>query len=354
MIPLGLETAQTTKIRTGGKLKKEAPSNKQIGTKTQVYDLRNETWDVFTKGAPVAFFDLCQQTFREKTRQNASYLKIKKMKLLVTTDFSSNSKGAIRFALNLAKQSKNIEVVFYHAIHFLKPRNWSDDFFNRYKDEETERLSVELKKFIHTATGKNKAKFAQVKFVVDHCISTEKDIIKYAEKNKIDFICIATQGAGMLRKVMGTHTSYIVNNSNVPVLVIPSHYRAKPIKNATYLSDFENLKGEIGQISKLSSEISLHVEVLHYASIILDEKKFEKNKELFKTKEFENIILNVKKTNLERTLVERISKYIQKSKPELLVMFTKRKKSFFESLFLPSKSAELTYSTKVPVLIFSK
>ena len=276
------------------------------------------------------------------------------MKLLVTTDFSANSKGAIRFTLSLAKQSKNIEVVFYHAIHFLKPSRWSNDLFDRYKDEEIERLSEELKKFTHTAIGKDKAKFADVKYVVDHCISTEKDVIRYAEKNKIDYICIATQGAGMLRKVMGTHTSYIVNNSNVPVLVIPSHYRAKPIKNATYLSDFENLKGEIGQISKLSSEISLHVEVLHYASIILDEKKFEKNKELFKTKEFENIILNVKKTNLERTLVERISKYIQKSKPELLVMFTKRKKSFFESLFLPSKSAELTYSTKIPILIFSK
>jgi hypothetical protein len=51
---------------------------------------------------------------------------------------------------------------------------------------------------------------------------------------------------------------------------------------------------------------------------------------------------------------ELITEYIQKSKPELLVMFTNREKGFFESLFLPSKSAELTYSTKIPVLIFSK
>jgi nucleotide-binding universal stress UspA family protein len=276
------------------------------------------------------------------------------MKLLVTTDFSVNSKGAIRFALNLAKQSKNIEVVFYHAIHFLQPTKWSIEFFKRYKGEEIGRLSVELEKFVHSVIGKDKAKFADVKYVVDHCISTEKDIIKYAEKNKLDYICIATQGAGMLRKVMGTHTSYIVNNSKVPVLVIPSYYRSKPIKNATYLSDFENLKVELVQISKLSTEISLHLDVLHYASIMLNKKKFEKNKELFKTKEFEHINLKVEKNNLERSLVERISKYIQKSKPELLVMFTKRKKSFFEGLFLPSKSAEFTYSTKIPILIFSK
>jgi len=137
-----------------------------------------------------------------------------------------------------------------------------------------------------------------VKFVVDNCISTEKDIITYAEKNKIDFICIATQGAGMLRKIMGTHTSYIVNNSKVPVMVIPSHYRAGSLKKATYLSDFENLKNEVIKISKLSIPIALHVEVLHYSSIVLDKKKFKKNKELFNTKEFENIKLNIQKTTL--------------------------------------------------------
>jgi nucleotide-binding universal stress UspA family protein len=276
------------------------------------------------------------------------------MKLLVTTDFSANSKGAIRFAHTLAKQSKNVEVVFYHAIHSMKPTLWSEMFFKVYVDEEIRRLSTDLKKFIHSVIGKDKAKFADVKFVVDNCISTEKNIIKYAEKNKIDFICIATQGAGMLRKVMGTHTSFIVNNSKVPVLVIPSHYRAKLIQNATYLSDFENLKGELSKISKLSTEASLHLEVLHYSSIVIDKRKFEKNKELFNTKEYENIQLNIQKNNLELSLVDRVAKYVQKSKPELLVMFTKREKSFFESIFLPSKSAELTYSTKVPVLIFSK
>jgi len=276
------------------------------------------------------------------------------MKLLVTTDFSANSKGAIRFAQTLSRQTENIEVIFYHAIHIMKPTVWSDVFFKAYKGEEIERLTAESKKFIHATIGKDKGKFANVKFVVDNCISTEKDIITYAEKNKIDFICIATQGAGMLRKIMGTHTSYIVNNSNVPVMVIPSHYRAKTLKKATYLSDFENLKNEVLKISKLSIPIALHVEVLHYLTIVKDVKKFEKNKELFNTKEFDNIKLNIQKNNLELSLVERITKYVEKSKPELLIMFTNREKGFFESIFLPSKSAELTYTTKVPVLIFSK
>jgi len=34
------------------------------------------------------------------------------MKLLVTTDFAENSKGAIRFAQTLARQTENVEVIF--------------------------------------------------------------------------------------------------------------------------------------------------------------------------------------------------------------------------------------------------
>ena len=151
---------------------------------------------------------------------------------------------------------------------------------------------------------------------------------------------------------MGTHTSYIVNNSEVPVLVIPSHYKAKPIKKATYLSDFENLKTETLLLDKFKDTLSMQIEVLHYASILNEPKKLKKNISYLKDELQWKV--NVQKENLEQPLLENIQGYIKKSKPQLLIMFTKRKKGFFESLFVPSKSAELTYSTKVPVLIFSK
>ncbi len=285
---------------------------------------------------------------------NLNILKKLNMELLVTTDFSAKSKGAIRFAQTLTKQSKEIEVIFYHSVSFIKPTIWSDFHFDIYKQAEIERLTDELKKFVYLTIGQDKDKFANIKFVIDSAISTEKDIIKYAEKNKVDFICIATQGAGVLRKVMGTHTAYILNHSKIPVLVIPSHYRIKPLKKATYLSDFENLRKEIEKVSKFSGTVKCDLDVLHYASIISDKNKFEQNKELFNTEKYKSFKLKIVKNNLELPLVERISKYVSKSKPELLIMFTKREKSFFESIFLPSKSTELTYTTKVPVLIFSK
>lgn len=276
------------------------------------------------------------------------------MKLLVTTDFSANSKGAIRFAQTLAKQSNKIEAIVYHAVHFMKPTKWSDASFKKYKQEEIGRLTSELKKFVYSTIGQEKENFTNIKFIIDSAISTEKAIIKYAEKNRIDFICMATQGAGVLRKIMGTHTSYIVNNSKIPVLVIPSHYRSKALKHVTYLSDFENLKTEMDKASNFSSTVKCSLGVLHYSSMVLDRNKFERNRDLFNKERYKEIKLNIVKNNLELSLVERIFKFVSKSKPDLLLMFTKREKNFFETIFLPSKSVELTYTTKVPVLIYPK
>ncbi|MCK6640468.1 MAG: universal stress protein [Bacteroidia bacterium] len=276
------------------------------------------------------------------------------MKILVTTDFSANSKGAVRFAQTLAKKYKGVRLVFYHAVEFMKPSVWSDAHYSRYKKEETQRLEQELRKFVRSVAGQNTAGLKGAEYVADACGSVGRDMLKYARDHKVNYICIATRGAGILRKVLGTHTSYVVEKSEIPVFVIPSKYRAKALKRATYLSDLENLKNELGEVSSVAKKLSMKIEVLHYVSVLPHEDQMKKSMEIIRKSSNKGIQLNVRKSNLEQSLVERVSEYVTKSKPGMLIMFTKRERSFFERIFLPSKSAELTYSTKVPVLIYSK
>jgi nucleotide-binding universal stress UspA family protein len=54
-------------------------------------------------------------------------------KILVTTDQSSNSKAAIRFAIQLAKQRK-AELIILHIYHNIKPFSWSERIFEEYED----------------------------------------------------------------------------------------------------------------------------------------------------------------------------------------------------------------------------
>lgn len=276
------------------------------------------------------------------------------MKILVTTDFSLNSKAAIQFAANFSNQIKGAELIFYSGVEMMQPASWNLSFYKKYVTEEKHRLSKELEKFVASTVGVNKNMVQKSKFVIDFTQGTEKAIIDYAAKSKCQFICIATNGAGVLRKLMGTHTSYLVTHSPIPVMAIPSKYKTKAIKKITYVSDFENLVTELSKVTKLNSLLKGQTEALHYARMGVNHPDTLKKIKIFSKANYIGIKPNVLETNLEYSLVDRLTKYIGKQHPDLIILFTRQKKGFFEQLFLPSKAAELTFSTKIPTLIYPK
>ena len=72
--------------------------------------------------------------------------------LLVTTDFSSNSKSAIKFAMQVASQT-GAEIVFYHTIELLKPTSWSKEKNSKFEAAKKNEFTGKLEKFV-LATGK--------------------------------------------------------------------------------------------------------------------------------------------------------------------------------------------------------
>lgn len=276
------------------------------------------------------------------------------MKLLVTTDFSANSKSAIKFASLLANKTSGSEIIFYHAIQVMKPTLWSDIHFKKYLDGEIKRLTIEMQTFVSKTTAKSLDKKVKIKFLVENSLSTEKAIIEAATKHKASFICISTKGAGLLRKLMGTHTEYLVNNSPIPVCAVPSDAKIKDVSKLTYLSDLENIKKEMTKVVKLNEALRASVEILHFSMVSLEKFELDKAAKILSSDLFAGARLTVEENNINLSLVEKVNRYVKDNKTHLIVLFTKRNKSFFESLFLPSKSAELTFTTKVPVIVYPK
>lgn len=276
------------------------------------------------------------------------------MKILVPTDFSDNSKAALYFAASLAKQIPNTAVVFYSAVALMQPDTWNLSFYQEYEKEEKKRLTQSLEKWVKSTLGSQLKNMSSCKYQIDFVTGTEQAIIQASLKNKCQFICIATNGAGVLRKLMGTHTAYLVNHSSIPVLAIPSKYKASPLQSILYVSDFENLNNELKKLSSITSALKANIKVLHYARMGVNHPETKKKAALLAQEKYQHITPVILPTHLESSLIERLTKFIKKEKPGLVVLFTKQKKGFFERLFLPSKSAELTYSTKVPTLIFPK
>lgn len=144
-------------------------------------------------------------------------------KIFVTTDFSANSKAAIRFALQFAKENQS-EIVFYNIFEGVADNNW--DPKKKLTSHKEERLA-KLNKFIETIYKENSIKPGSFKCIVDIGIDTKNLILSSAKKNKANYICISSRGSGILKKLLGSTTSSLIEFSTIPVIVVPKNYKIK-------------------------------------------------------------------------------------------------------------------------------
>lgn len=274
-------------------------------------------------------------------------------KILIPTDFSINSKTGIRFGIQLASQNKS-SLIFYHYVHFLKPSSWSNEKYDSYASMEVESARTKLFKLIkdvYSEIGITKAKF---EYIVEQGVEFKESIIKYAIKANANFICMSTRGAGRFKKIMGTNASGILTNSPIPVFIIPKTYRRKPINTIMYSSDMDNLSPELKLVKDFARVLKAKILVYHY-DYFLDENKMNKKlAKLLKRFTKPGIEFIIKKSNLEHPLAQNLMKDARKSKASLSILFTDQKRDWFDKLFLSSKSADISFESKTPLLVFHK
>ena len=271
--------------------------------------------------------------------------------ILVPTDFSVNSKGGIRFALQLASQSKMF-LVFYHCIPYMKPTRWSDATYDAYVKEEKENARKELVKLIKSVSPSVKRSVAE--FVVQQGTDVREAIVGYAQEIKASAICMSTRGAGRLSKIIGTHTSGIINTSPIPVFVIPKNYRKTPLKHILYASDLNQIKQELKQVRDFAKRFNAKISVYHYdylADVDAAKKKLE---QVAKRYERPDIKFKFQKFNVDQSLGQHLVKDVRRSKAALAILFTNQKRGWFDKLFLSSKSVDAALDSKVPLLVLPK
>jgi nucleotide-binding universal stress UspA family protein len=145
-------------------------------------------------------------------------------KILVAVDGSKPSVDASVQAIDISKRF-NAEMT---AIYVVSP----DIRYNYLEDTITPRLPRALKDvmMIATQTGekhldkvKQKAREKDVRVKTDVIIgisSVVKEIVEYAEKNKIDMIVVGSRGlSGIKKMLLGSVANGVVTYAHCPVLV---------------------------------------------------------------------------------------------------------------------------------------
>ncbi len=274
-------------------------------------------------------------------------------KILVATDLSSNSKAGLRFAIQLASQHK-VELTFLHFYFLSKMPTETDEHFANYRKKEQKKILKSLNKFVEAAFEKMDVAAKNYTCVIEESSVAETSIKEYAQSNKFDFICISSTGAGVLKKIFGSVTSYLINHSSVPVIAVPAKYRASKIKTVLYSTDLKNMDEELKQVLGFTEPIKAKVELINFEfpSEILALK--QKEKQLSDKLSKKRMNMHFKTFDLTDTLVSNIKRVVKRLKPSVLVMFTQQNRSFFDRIFLSSKSTEYAFESKVPLLVFNK
>lgn len=275
-------------------------------------------------------------------------------KIIVPTDFSINSKAGVRFAIHWASQ-QNLELVFVHVHHILRATRWSDDYFEEYAAEEQKMCLIKFKKFIGKIYWQLKIEPGTHSFVIIQGISADISIMDYCRENKgIDCICIGTRGAGAFKKIFGTNTGNLITKSDVPVLAVPENYRGKEFKTIMYAADLRNYSNEIKKVIDFAEPLEAKIDVVHFSwpdEVMFDEEIIEAaTKGSYKF----GLKLHFEKNDAVHSLIDNLQNQIKKSRPSIVVMFTNQKRTLYQRIFLSSKSEELSFHLKVPLLVFNK
>jgi nucleotide-binding universal stress UspA family protein len=275
------------------------------------------------------------------------------MKIVVATDYSTNSKKAILFAMQLAQQTK-CELIFYNVIQIYMPTIWDTVYYGQFENDELSKSQDYLERFIKTIYKANNFQNDHYKCVCEVGLSAGNEIIEYAKTSNVNYICVSTIGEGKLSQLFGTTASELIAFSPTPVIIVPKNYRMKPINKLFFASDFKNADEEFKKVDAFARPIYAKLEVYHYDYkwfLNANKNKFDR---ICKKHQSENTVFYSRKLDSGAPILDYLEKDIAKAKPSLVVLFTKQNRNWFDRLFLSSLSNELAFDTKTPMLVFKK
>lgn len=273
--------------------------------------------------------------------------------ITVTTDQSVNSKSAIRFAINLAK-TKKAELIVLHVYHVSRPTIWSENAYQVYKQSfinQTEKgITVFLKKLIKSMnlSGVN------FRLIMKDHVDVTEGILEFTAQQPCNYICIATRGAGTIKKIIGTHTSRLIIHSKIPVICIPSGYRHKPFKRLLYATDMNNYEAELTRLIDFVRPLQAELRMLHMTAqneCIVDSALAEVS--LQKKMNYKVEVIN-RQRNILYTILQEVSMEAKHYKPSMIAFFTHQNRTFFEKLKFPSNASEYSFYSQIPMISFKK
>lgn len=171
-------------------------------------------------------------------------------KILVPVDYSAYSDNAVRYAIEIAKKI-NAEIHLFHGIEIAELSYmagvmlWPIENFSEIKEDSDEDLLTYIEKLKNDPSLCSPS-LPPITFSSETG-SVKQIIDKMAQKAHFDLIVMGLAGAGKLdRFFLGSNSKDVIENTNIPVLLIPKEAKYQQIKKIAFATDLT--EGDINSI----------------------------------------------------------------------------------------------------------
>lgn len=271
--------------------------------------------------------------------------------ILLPTDFSDLSYNAALYAIQLGKQINIKKLVLYHA--WQQPVVVDPNLIN------TELINVEE---LHDIGEENLHSFTKKVMQLagpDFEVIQEMDysavtngIEEMSAKYNVSYVIMSVTGSGkFVEKILGSNALSTAKSIKVPVIIIPASYSFQTIEHVALTCDYKNIETTIPflPIKRILDETQskLFVVYVDTTSETLPESLETQNR---------HINTQLDRTDAQFKIIENpsfmngIGEFADENHIELIVAVPKRK-GFWEVLFRGSRTTELAFNSKVPIMI---
>lgn len=270
--------------------------------------------------------------------------------LLVPTDFSSNAKLALEYAMRLAERF-NWSIHLFHTYFPVRNALAGTDFMDELQEANLHRKKEDMM----LIEEEFKQKFQTVQLTTA-CIEGDltKVTLELIEETPYRLLVMGTKGAGMIKSAtIGSNTFDLIQHSPIGVLAIPETERPFKLENLGILTNFKENEFALfrGFINRLGSPMNLFL--LHAFEV--KDLPAEADVDFWKSK-FEHTLLNEVRYSQEEVVrrldynspVPRCIERMVKREDVDILLASYNHKSFFKQLFSKNLTKAIALNPSIP------
>jgi len=271
--------------------------------------------------------------------------------VVIPTDFSDTSLNALYYGHRLASQLGLVTRVLH--VYFPSSNDLQDSVFVNV--DFSKLREDHLTKFVENIDNEwgsdlLKSSFVKEEFRVGF---PGENVLQCVEETNASYVIMGTTGdSNRVKKWFGSVSTKVMNDSPVPVLLIPSEAKFHPIKHILYAyDDYELDKSCIDQLITFANKLDAHIHFVHVKHADENENPGYYLKELIEGK------IDESKTTAEQINPQEISQalndYATTHEIDLIAFGTKQKNTF-QKLFKSSVTRKMNIHTTKPILIIKQ